>query len=331
MSYPMYQDIRDHNQVFSGMFCRKSLPLSINAEGKTERIQGELVSGNFFNVLGIGAALGRVFTASDDLHENSHPFIVISYDYWQDRFGGKPDVLGKKLVVDGTPMTIIGVSQKGFLSVDPGESPQVRVPIMMQPAVFPWHWYKLWNRRGHWVNAFGRMKPGVTIEQAKAALQPFYHQQLEMETREAAFSKASTYDRQQFLRGLAGCAARIERTRRTAQANGETAAGADGSSGAGAVDRLCERGQSSHRTSRRHGRKRWQFGCRWAASRGQVVSQLITESLLLAMCGGAAGIALAIWLDHLLVAFIPSGDIHRCSYPLLRIGTSFCSPASSPS
>ena len=119
MSYPMYQDIRDHNQVFSGMFCRKGLAMSISAEGKTERVDGEIVSGNFFNVLGIGAALGRVFTASDDLHENAHPYIVISYGYWQSRFAGQADVLGKKLVVDGVPMTIIGVSQKGFESVDP--------------------------------------------------------------------------------------------------------------------------------------------------------------------------------------------------------------------
>ena len=86
ISYPMYQDIRDHNQVFDGMFCRKELPMSISAEGTTERVEGEIVSGNFFNVLGMQAALGRVFDATDDLTKGRIRTLVISYGYWQSRF-----------------------------------------------------------------------------------------------------------------------------------------------------------------------------------------------------------------------------------------------------
>jgi predicted permease len=307
ISYPMYQSIRDHNEVFSGMFCRKGLAMSISAEGRTERVEGELVSGNFYNVLGIGAALGRVFTASDDLHENAHPYVVISYDYWQNRFGGKPDVLGKKLVIDGAPMSIIGVSAKGFDSVDPGTSPQVRVPIMMQPTVFPWRWYKLWNRRGHWVNAFGRLKPGVTIQQAKAALQPFYHQQLEMETREAAFSKASTYARQQFLKGWLdvlpaskgrdGLRRQMEKPLLVLM-------------GVVALVLLIACANVANLLIARAAARQKEMAVRLSlgASRGQVISQLITESLLLSVGGGIAGFALAVWLDKLLVSFIPSGD-----------------------
>jgi predicted permease len=307
ISYPMYQAVRDHNEVFSGMFCRKSLAMSISAEGRTERVQGELVSGNFYNVLGIGAALGRVFTASDDLHENAHPYVVLSYDYWQNRFGGNPDVLAKKLVIDGTPMSIIGVSAKGFDSVDPGSSPQVRIPIMMQPTVFPWRWYKLWNRRGHWVNAFGRLKPGVTIQQAKAALQPFYHQQLEMETREAAFAKASTYARQQFLKGWMdvlpaskgrdGLRRQMEKPLLVLM-------------GVVALVLLIACANVANLLIARAAARQKEMAVRLSlgASRGQVISQLITESLLLSIGGGVAGFVLAVWLDRLLISFIPSGD-----------------------
>ena len=90
ISYPMYQDFRDKNQVFQGMFCRFSTSLSLTYEGRTELIVGELVSGNYFPVLGVGAALGRVFTAQDDLIQGGHPIAVLSYGYWKTRFAADP-------------------------------------------------------------------------------------------------------------------------------------------------------------------------------------------------------------------------------------------------
>jgi hypothetical protein len=130
LSYPMYEDFRDHNQVFSGMFCRWGTGFSVSSEGKTEIVEGELVSGSYFPVLGVGAALGRVFTPDDDKVPGGHPIGVLSYRYWLSRFGASPDVIGKKLLVDGYPITIIGVSQAGFDGTDPGSSPQLRIPIM---------------------------------------------------------------------------------------------------------------------------------------------------------------------------------------------------------
>jgi predicted permease len=307
ISYPMYQDIRDNNTVFSGMFCRRELPLSISSEGKTERVTGEIVSGNFFRVLGIGSALGRVFDASDDLHENAHPYVVLSYGYWQTRFAGKSDVLGKKLVIDGKPMTIIGVSQRGFESVDPGSSPKVRVPMMMQSAVFPWHWYGLWNRRGKWVNAFGRLKPGVTLEQAKAALQPFYHQRLEMEVKQAAFVKATSYTRQEFLKGwldVLPAAKGRDGLRRRMEKPLLVLMGVVGLvlviACANVANLLIARAAARQ--------KEMAVRLAMGASRIQVISQLVTESLLLSITGGLAGLALAVWLDRALVAFMPAGD-----------------------
>jgi hypothetical protein len=136
LSYPMYEDFRDHNQssngVFSGMFCRWETSLSISAHGKTERVEGELVSGSYFPVLGVGASLGRVFTVDDDKTPGGHPIAVISYRYWLSRFAASPDVIGKKLIVDGYPITIVGVSQAGFDGTDTGSSPQIRIPLMMR-------------------------------------------------------------------------------------------------------------------------------------------------------------------------------------------------------
>ncbi len=107
LSYPMYEDFRDHNQVFSGMFCRWATSFSISSEGRTERVDGDLVSGTYFPVLGVGPALGRVFTPDDDRVPGGHPVAVISYRYWQSRFGGSKDVIGKKLLVDGYPLVLI--------------------------------------------------------------------------------------------------------------------------------------------------------------------------------------------------------------------------------
>src|SRR5579864_4380929 len=114
LSYLMYTDFRDKNQVFSGIFCRHGRTLSVSVDGRTELVSGEDVSGNYFPVLGIKAALGRVFTASDDLVQGGHPVAVLSYGYWKTRFNADRDIIGRKLVVNGYPMTVIGVSQEGF-------------------------------------------------------------------------------------------------------------------------------------------------------------------------------------------------------------------------
>ena len=147
LSYPMYQDFRDKNQVFSGMFCRNGITLSLNFEGRTELVAGEMVSGNYFPVLGVGAAVGRMFTASDDLIQGGHPLAVLSYRYWKTRFAGDRNVIGKKMVVNGYPMTVIGVSQAGFDGVEPGYAPQVRIPITMQDELPRGPYPQLNNRR----------------------------------------------------------------------------------------------------------------------------------------------------------------------------------------
>src|SRR5258708_801513 len=199
LSYPMYVDFRDQNQVFSGMFCRWDTAMSLNFEGKTERVSGELVSGTYFNVLGVAPALGRVFSAEDDKTPGGHPFAVLSYRFWQTRFAGDPGIIGKRLQINGYPITIVGVSQAGFDGTDPGLAPQIRVPVMMNAEINQGS-TRLESRRFRWVNAFGRLKPGVTMQQAKAGLQPLFHQYLEMEVQQKEFAKSAPLTRQKFLK-----------------------------------------------------------------------------------------------------------------------------------
>src|SRR5713226_7647118 len=174
--------------------------MSATFEGRTELVAAEMVSGNYFPVLGVGAALGRVFNASDDLMQGGHPLAVLSHGYWKARFAGDRGVIGKKIVVNGSPLTIIGVSEAGFNGVEPGNSPQIRIPITMQDSLPPGQpFLQLNNRRRRFIQVFGRLKPGMTLERAKAGLQPLFHQILQMEVQMPAFAKASDYSKQQFL------------------------------------------------------------------------------------------------------------------------------------
>src|SRR5262249_41747099 len=157
---------RDRNAVFSDVMCRYPLPLSVGVAGQTARVPGELVSGNYFDVLGVRAAAGRLFTPDDNRIPGGHPLAVLSYDYWATRFGRDPAIVGRTLMVDGLPLTVIGVSERGFDGVDPGSSPRIRVPIAMKAQMTQGYFSEvltLENRRVFWVHAFARLKPGVTL------------------------------------------------------------------------------------------------------------------------------------------------------------------------
>jgi len=309
LSYPMYEDFRDHNQVFSGMFCRWDTSLSVSSEGKTDRVQGELVSGTYFPVLGVGPALGRVFTPADDRTPGGAPYAVISYRYWQTRFAGGRDVIGKKLLIDGYPITIVGVSQAGFDGTDPGVSPQIRVPIMMEAQLNQEmaEYYNLKNRRGRWVNVFGRMKPGVTMAEAKASLQPFFHQILEMEVRDKEFAHAAPETKKAFLAMwmdlLPGSKGDSELRRATASPLLVLMALV------GLVLLIACANVANLQVARATARQK-EVAIRLAlgASRGRIISQLLVESLMLSLAGGALGLLVAVWMDRALLSFLPAGD-----------------------
>jgi len=306
LSYPMYEDFRDKNQVFSGMFCRNDFDFSLNFEGKTERISGELVSGTYFPVLGVGPALGRVFNPTDDQTQGGEPYAVLSYRYWISRFAGDRSVIGKKLVLNGYPFTVVGVSQAGFDGTDPTQSPQIRIPIMMKMQVDQLGFYNFKSRRGRWVNAYARMKPGVTMEQAKASLQPLMHQMLNMEVQEKDFSKAAPETKQAFLRMWLDLlpASKGRSNLRDQFSNALLLLMAI----VGLVLLIACANVANLLIARATARQK-EIAVRLAlgASRGQIISQLLIESLMLSMAGGTAGLLLAVWIDQALVGFLPTG------------------------
>src|SRR5258706_8610327 len=136
-SYPMYKGLREANSVFSGMLARFAFPASIASRGQTERGAGELVSGNYFEVLGVRPSLGRLFTLDDDKVPGAQPVVVLSHAYWTRRFGGDPSVLQQSLLVNNTELIIIGVAQDGFTGVQVGQSPDFFVPLMMKGQMTP--------------------------------------------------------------------------------------------------------------------------------------------------------------------------------------------------
>src|SRR5579872_6147363 len=170
ISYPMYHDFSENNTVFSGMFCRFPSRVSLSVAGHTERTAAELVSGSYFPVLGVGAALGRTFAPDDDRFPGGHPLLMLSYEFWKTRFAGDPHVLGKSVLMNGHSFTIIGVAERGFDGVELGYTTQVFIPIMMVAEMIPNSDSSrfLTNRRQRWVNAFGRLKPGVSPTQARS-------------------------------------------------------------------------------------------------------------------------------------------------------------------
>jgi len=179
-SYPTYCDLRDGSQVFTGLAARYPVPLAMSTGGESERVEGELVSGNFFEVLGVGALLGRTLTPADDLKRSAHPVAVLSHDFWARRLGSDPAMLGRTIRINGHTFTIVGVAQAGFGGVQIGVVPAIYLPIMMKAEATP-TWDGLYNRRGHWLNIIGRLRPGLGREQARASLEALHRSTLEKE------------------------------------------------------------------------------------------------------------------------------------------------------
>ena len=137
-SYPIYQEYQKRAEPLAEVICRRLVDASVSIDNQTERLDAEMVSGNYFTMLGVKPAVGRVFNSQeDDQIYQGHPVVVLSYDYWMRRFARDPGVVGKKILVNNYPMTIVGVSAAGFAGLDPARSPQMRVPILMKPVIVP--------------------------------------------------------------------------------------------------------------------------------------------------------------------------------------------------
>jgi len=319
VSYPFYRDIRDRSQGFSGVLCRFPLTLGVAHQGQTDRVQGELVSGNYFQVLGVPAALGRVLTPEDDRIPSGHPLAVLSYDYWTERFGAAPNVLGQTILVNDFPLTVLGVSAKGFDGLEMGFRSEIRIPVAMKKEMtgFFGQTWSLTNRRASWLHMFARLAPGIDREQAQASLAPLLQSILQDESEAPDFGQnglptdteqQQAYRRQQFLRSQL-----------------EVLPAAQGTSWlrdhydtplrilmalVGVMLLMATVNVANLLLARGAARQR-ETAVRLAigASRSRLIRQSLTEALMLSILGAAAGLLLAGWLDRVILALIPAGEV----------------------
>ena len=290
----MYQDFQRKAEAFSYVFCRYVTSLSLSFGGRTERVEGELVSGNYFQALGVKPAVGRLFTPEeDDRVYKGHPVAVLSYQYWVARFGGDPKVIGQKMLVNDYPMTVVGVSAPGFTGLDPARSPQIRVPIQMKPLMTP-GWDSMGDRRSQWIQMFARMKPGYTVERATASLQPLFIQILREELTQKEMRETSAYNRDRFLK---------RKVQLEQAANGYSQMRRN--YGTALIVLMCMVGlvlliacfNVANLLIARAVARQKEVAVRLAvgASKWQLIRQLLIESLVLSVAGGVAGLLVSAW------------------------------------
>ncbi|MGH9934709.1 MAG: ABC transporter permease, partial [Blastocatellia bacterium] len=168
-SYLDYLDFRDRNEVFSDLVAHQVLPLNLGRGAKPERVWGAVVSGNYFDMLGVKAAIGRTFLPEEDRTPNTHPVVVIGHELWQLRFGGDPKVIGQTVTLNGRDFAVIGVAPREFGSTIPGAALDVWTPVMMKDYVARPH-FSLSDRGSRWLMVIGRLRAGKTVTEAQANL-----------------------------------------------------------------------------------------------------------------------------------------------------------------
>jgi predicted permease len=296
-SYAEYRLMRDSDAEVD-VAGYAMAPINISVDGPTEpSVQGHLVSGDYFTVLGVRPVLGRVIGPDDDRLPNGHQIVMLSHGYWERRFARDPLVIGRPVRLSGVPFTIVGVTPPGFFGVEVGAAPDLFLPLMMQPTVMPAFENLLENPMVNrpWVQVVARLRPGLTSAQAASVFDAIIHS--ERNRRQPAGTVGSRRPivlapaisvsslRRQFSRPLIVLLTMVALVLLIACAN------------------------TANLLLARAAARRREFAMRLAlgATRQRVIRQLLIESLLLAACGGVFGVLLAGWVTHLLVVYISIG------------------------
>jgi predicted permease len=307
-SYPMYKDLRDHNQVFAGMLAADKTGVGVSWRNQAESKDAEVVSGNYFQVLGLQPAAGRLFTQQDDTAKNSNPVLVLSYNYWKTRFGAAKDVVGQTVLINGHTFGILGVAPENFDSAIGGYKPGVFIPMSMVEIAMPWMAPRddLNSHQSVWLTIVARLKPNVLPEQAQASLGPLWHA---LRVNEFALYKSKS---ERFRRRF------IDESKLSVvdDSKGFNPGRMDLEkpllilmSMAGLLVMLCAINVATLLLLRAAGRAR-EMSMRYAlgARRGRITAQLLVEGLLLGMAGAVAGLAVAPMVATVLVRVMTSSD-----------------------
>jgi predicted permease len=294
LSYPNYRDIRDRNTVLSGLMGYRILPTSLGLPGSSQRVWGYMVTGNYFDVLGVNAIAGRAFQPEDDVTLGGHPLVVLSYACWQKRFGGDQNAIGRVVKFNGMDFTILGVMPRGFFGTELFFDPEVFFPMMMQKQLEGGAGNL--NERST-SNTFlgGRLKPGVSMKQAEAGINSVAHRLSEEYPKEDGGMKVVLTPP-----GLAGSYIR-----------GPVIGFASALFGVSSLVLLVACTNLASMLLARAADRRKETAIRLAlgAARGRLIRQLLTENMVVALIGGAGGALLALWITSALAGWRPPVDI----------------------
>ncbi len=302
-SYPLYKGLAKNTAVFDGVIARYEFPASIASHGQTDRGSGELVTGNYFDVLGVRPALGRVLTPADDDAQGAHPVLVLSHAYWQRHFGGDAGALNQPILVNNTEMTIVGVAQAGFTGIQVGQLPDIFVPMTMKGQMTP-----IRNGLDEWNDSFlavlARLKPGVSMEQAQTGINVDYPGLLEQQAATLKF-RTGGKDEKEFL-GKKIVLSPGAQGRTTAQRDSGPALKALFAMVALVLLIACT--NVANLLLAKAATRQREFAIRSAlgATPGRMMRQLLVESFLCALGGGVLGLILGVWTMNILTQAVVS-------------------------
>ncbi|MHB8500173.1 MAG: ADOP family duplicated permease [Candidatus Acidiferrales bacterium] len=310
-SYPMYQAMRDRNNIFANVLTRSGVSFNASYGGQSEHAAGEMVSGNYFETLGVQPFLGRLIGPEDDRTPGAHPVAVLSYGYWQRRFGSDPAVIGKDIILNDHPIRVIGITPPAFYGTELGQNADIRVPMMMATVFRPVPANRLQNPRHRWITVLARRKPELTIAQAQASLDILYHQILGAELQELGAS-INAHDKE---RALASHIKLEPGNHGFAHLRGEMERPLLLMFGVTGIVLLVACANLANLLLARNAKRKQEIFVRLAigAGRGRLIRQWVTESLLLSVLGGCVGIVFAYWAKTALLGFLPedySANLH---------------------
>ena len=303
-SYPMIRDLQRTQTVFTGIAAHRPFGVNLAYRGQTLNGSGILVTGSYFPVLGLRPSLGRLLNEGDDGTAGEPHVVVLSYDYWRTRFDQSRDVLNQPLIVNGQPLTIVGVAPRGFEGTTLGLRPQVFVPVTMRDSMEAFFKDSLENRRSYWAYAFARLKPGTTVEGALASINVPYHAILN--DVEAPLQKGMSDQTMKRFRARRMTAVADPRGQSSMHKEARTPLVLLMSVTALVLLIACAN-IANLLLARAAGRSaemavRLSIG----ASRWRLVRQLLTEAGLLAILGGALGLLVARWTLDLILSLLPA-------------------------
>jgi predicted permease len=293
-SHLNFKDYRERNRTLSGLMAYRFAPMSLSHDGNNQRVWGYLVSGDYFDVLGVSPVMGRFFVPEEDRVPGERAVAVISYDCWRKRFNSDPSVVGRDVMLNGLKFNVVGVAPKGFVGTEVAYAPEMFVPLMMSPQIEPGSdWLNA--RRDDNLFVVGRLKDGVTREQAQADLQAI------------TLQLAAEHPDEDAGRGL-----RLESPGLFIPSIRNSVFGFTGVMVAVvALVLLLACVNLANLLLARATERRRELAVRLAlgASRARIVRQLVTEGVMLALAGGAAGLLLAAWVNDLVTSIRLPTDI----------------------